>query len=117
MEIEKNPLPRQRVQRPATLLRFEESHLMIARESKGLLHSYALFGKRPNGLAAFSLLGFFHKISLNSNSNSIWQLIIGSSKLMNLLGKGWMSERLKESVLKTEVFGKIPGVRIERLFW
>lgn len=26
--------------------------------------------------------------------------------------RGWMSERLKESVLKTEVFLEIPGVRI-----
>lgn len=26
--------------------------------------------------------------------------------------RGWMSERLKESVLKTEVFIEIPGVRI-----
>ena len=37
--------------------------------------------------------------------------------LMILSGKGWMSERFKESVLKTEVFGKIPGVRIPLHPW
>ncbi len=44
------------------------------------------------------------------------RFLIVRFKLKSLLRKGWMSERLKESVLKTEV-SRIPGVRIPLHPW